>query len=195
LQEKIPPVRLFMFYAGDNFRNSNTELRGVRLLVGETVRDCYEDVGASGGATLEVCISIVEAERLKAVPKTSLSSSTPLSVSGPPRRAEEPRWQAGLDICQCLLRVGLVLSAHGQSEPPNQMRVNPAPLTQEILAGLPSLEISSTDAASPFQAPPPPEAYQRASCSRPRSWPNGSCARIEAGRRNGLRFKGKDDKE
>jgi hypothetical protein len=39
-------MKLFMFYIGGNFRNSNTELHDVRFSVGETVPDCYEDLRA-----------------------------------------------------------------------------------------------------------------------------------------------------
>jgi hypothetical protein len=39
-------MKLFMFYVGGNFRNSNTELHDVRFSVGEAVPDCYEDLRA-----------------------------------------------------------------------------------------------------------------------------------------------------
>jgi hypothetical protein len=39
-------MKLFMFYVGGNFRNSNTELHDVRFSVGETVPDCYDDLRA-----------------------------------------------------------------------------------------------------------------------------------------------------
>jgi hypothetical protein len=39
-------MKLFMFYVGGNFRNSNTELHDVRFSVGETVPDCYQDLRA-----------------------------------------------------------------------------------------------------------------------------------------------------
>jgi Domain of Unknown Function (DUF1543) len=39
-------IDIFMFYIGGNFRNSNTELHDVRFSVGETIRDCYQDLRA-----------------------------------------------------------------------------------------------------------------------------------------------------
>ena len=40
----IAPMKLFMFYIGGNFRNSNIELHDVRFSIGETAEDCHEDL-------------------------------------------------------------------------------------------------------------------------------------------------------
>ena len=37
-------MKLFMFYVGGNFRNSNVELHDVRFSIGETAEDCHEDL-------------------------------------------------------------------------------------------------------------------------------------------------------
>jgi hypothetical protein len=37
-------MKLFMFYVGGNFRNSNVELHDVRFSIGETPEDCHADL-------------------------------------------------------------------------------------------------------------------------------------------------------
>jgi hypothetical protein len=37
-------MKLFMFYIGGNFRNSNVELHDVRFSIGETPEDCHADL-------------------------------------------------------------------------------------------------------------------------------------------------------
>ena len=37
-------MKLFMFYVGGNFRNSNIELHDVRFSIGETAEDCHGDL-------------------------------------------------------------------------------------------------------------------------------------------------------
>jgi hypothetical protein len=37
-------TKLFMFYVGGNFRNSNVELHDVRFSIGNTPEDCHEDL-------------------------------------------------------------------------------------------------------------------------------------------------------
>ena len=43
--------KLFMFYVGGSFANSNTELHDVRFSVGETVEDCHDDLRAQWWGT------------------------------------------------------------------------------------------------------------------------------------------------
>jgi hypothetical protein len=37
-------MKLFMFYVGGNFGNSNVELHDVRFSIGETAEDCHDDL-------------------------------------------------------------------------------------------------------------------------------------------------------
>src|ERR1700760_2536050 len=37
-------MKLFMFYVGGNFGNSNVELHDVRFSIGEVAEDCYDDL-------------------------------------------------------------------------------------------------------------------------------------------------------
>lgn len=44
-------AKLFMFYVGGSFANSNTELHDVRFAVGDTVEDCHDDLRAQWWGT------------------------------------------------------------------------------------------------------------------------------------------------
>src|ERR1700753_3610294 len=37
-------MKLFMFYVGGNYGNSNVELHDVRFSIGETAEDCFDDL-------------------------------------------------------------------------------------------------------------------------------------------------------
>lgn len=56
--------RLFMFYVGGSFRNSNTELHDVRFSVGDSADDCHDDLRAQWWGTPESlhldCWGVVE---------------------------------------------------------------------------------------------------------------------------------------
>ncbi|MFX7155938.1 DUF1543 domain-containing protein, partial [Acinetobacter baumannii] len=46
-------IKLFMFYVGGDCGNSNIELHDVRFSVGETAKDCYDDLRAQWWGTKE----------------------------------------------------------------------------------------------------------------------------------------------
>jgi hypothetical protein len=57
-------MKLFMFYVGGNFGNSNVELHDVRFSIGETAEDCFDDLrrqwwGDPAGLHLD-CWGVVE---------------------------------------------------------------------------------------------------------------------------------------